>query len=392
MSHVGIFTYSTKPRGSVVHAACLGEALTQAGYDVTLFALDRGGQGFFRELDCNVCLLPAAEAPAELDQLIRQRIGEFVSGLQAQAPRLDLLHAQDCLASNALLEVRTAGALSISSCPLLRTVHHVERFESAYLLDCQRRSILEADLLLSVSEATEQAVRAEFGRHSQRVPNGVDLTRFHALTSQRRRQLRQHLGLDPRDFVVLSVGGIEGRKNSLRSLAAVSRLAEAGARVSWVVLGGASILDHRAYREGFDAALAALSPLVRERVRLRGPVSDAELCEWYQASDVLLCPSEQEGWGLCVLEAMAAELPVVVADRAPFTEYVTERAGLLVDPTDVSAIERALALLAADPELCRRLGQGGLQIAARHSWARSAALHGEQYQRALQHALGRAAS
>jgi glycosyltransferase-like protein len=387
MSHVGIFTYSTKPRGSVVHAACLGEALTRSGYDVTLFALDRGGQGFFRELDCDVCLLPAAEAPAELDQLIRQRIGELVSGLQAKAPRLDLLHAQDCLASNALLEVRAAAQLSIARCPLLRTVHHVERFESAYLLDCQRRSILEADRLLSVSEATEQAVRAEFGRQSQRVPNGVDSNRFQALGPQPRRQLRQRLGLDPRDFVVLSVGSIERRKNSVRSLAALAGLAEAGARVSWVVLGGASILDHRAYREEFDAALAALSPVARERIRLPGPVSDAELREWYQASDALLCPSEQEGWGLCVLEAMAAELPVVVADRAPFTEYVTERAGLLVDPTDVSAIQRALASLAADPELRSRLGAGGRQIAARHSWARSAALHGEQYQRAL----GRAA-
>jgi hypothetical protein len=59
---------------------------------------------------------------------------------------------------------------------------------------------------------------------------------------------------------------------------------------------------------------------------------------------------------------------------------------------DVSAIERALALLAADRELCRRLGAGGLQIAARQSWARSAALHGEQYQRALEHAMRRAAS
>jgi glycosyltransferase-like protein len=381
VSRIGIFTYSTRPRGSVVHAACLGEALTRAGYDVTLFALDRG-QGFYRELACKSCLLPAAEAPPELDRLIQQRIAELVRGLTAAAPALDLLHAQDCLVSNALLELRAAGSPGFAQRPLLRTVHHVERFESAYLLDCQRRSILEADQLLTVSQATAQAVRAEFGRDSQRVPNGVDSQRFRPLPPRRRSELRQRLGLGAQQVLVLSVGGVEPRKNSLRLLAAFAALVEAGAELVWTLLGGASILDHRAYREQFETQLAQLSPRVRERIRRPGAVSELELEQWYQASDVLACASEQEGWGLCVLEAMAAELPVLVSDRPPFTEYVTAQAGVLVDPEDASALQRALAELATDPERRQRLGAAGRAIAARHSWSRSAALHAEIYQRA----------
>src|SRR6185503_9708698 len=130
---------------------------------------------------------------------------EFLSGLTAADPELDLLHAQDCLAANALLRARASGRLALSHSPLLRTVHHVERFESAYLRECQRRSILEADLLLSVSEATRQAVRAEFGRESLPVSNGVDCEQFIALPAAQRQAARAGLELAADDFVVLSV-------------------------------------------------------------------------------------------------------------------------------------------------------------------------------------------
>src|SRR6185295_19875568 len=121
---------------------------------------------------------------------------------------------QDCLAANALLRARSAGKFASAQCLLVRTVHHVERFESEYLVQCQRRSILEADLLLSVSETTRQAVRAEFGRESERVSNGVDCQQFAALPAAQRNTVRAGLGLAAEDFVVLSVGGVEARKNS----------------------------------------------------------------------------------------------------------------------------------------------------------------------------------
>lgn len=388
MSRIGLFTYSTKPRGSVVHAASLAEALTRAGHPVTLFALQRGEQGFFRELACEVCLLPSAEASADLDQLIRQRIAEFVHGLERLNPALDLLHAQDCLAASALLEARSRPGLALARSPLLRTVHHIEHFQSPYLHECQRRSILQADQVLTVSEATRLALRSEFGRESERISNGVDTERFVPAAPAARAALRARLGLAASDFVVLSVGGVEERKNSSRCLAAFADLHAQLAQALWVVIGGASILDHRAYQERFDAQLATLAPAARERVRRLGSVSDAELCSWYAAADVLLCPSEQEGWGLCVLEAMAAELPVVVSCQPPFTEYVSENEGLLVDPLSVPDVTAALARLATDPSERARLGRAGRHTARRYSWTRSAALHADIYQRALQPSPG----
>jgi hypothetical protein len=49
---IGIFTYSVRPRGSVVHAAALAEALADRGHEVTLYALRKPGDNFYRPLRC----------------------------------------------------------------------------------------------------------------------------------------------------------------------------------------------------------------------------------------------------------------------------------------------------------------------------------------------------
>src|SRR5258708_34408688 len=125
MLSVGVYTYSTRPRGSVVHAMSLAEALVAAGHDATLYALCKPGASLYRPLACPVELIPAAAAPADPDALIRQRIEELVCGLRRLARRHDIFHAQDCLAANALLAARSGA-----SAPVVRTVHHVERFDS----------------------------------------------------------------------------------------------------------------------------------------------------------------------------------------------------------------------------------------------------------------------
>ena len=106
MLSIGIFSYSTKPRGSVVHAACLAEALQRKGAQVTLYALSKAGDEFYRPLSCALRLIPAEPAPSDVDALIRQRIAEFRSGIRALGVEHDICHAEDCLAANALVAAK----------------------------------------------------------------------------------------------------------------------------------------------------------------------------------------------------------------------------------------------------------------------------------------------
>ena len=183
MLSIGIFTYSTKPRGSVVHAAYLAEALADEGAWVTLYALSKSGDSFYRPLRVPVVLIPAGEAPIDSDALVSQRIAEFQEGLRALGVRHDIHHAQDCLAASALLSSERPKLY-----PVVRTVHHVERFDSAFLAECQRRSIASSHLVLSVSAFTAREVETNFGRNTPVIYNGVDAARFAGKMSPKRRR------------------------------------------------------------------------------------------------------------------------------------------------------------------------------------------------------------
>jgi glycosyltransferase-like protein len=371
---VGLFTYSTLPRGSVVHAAALADALADAGWDATLYALDKDRRGFFRPLRANLCLVPAAAAPPTTLELVRLRAREMATFLARHRPRHDVFHAQDCLTANGLLEARARGR----DIELVRTVHHVERFEDPHLAACQRRSILEASLCFTVSEAARADVAEAFGVETAVVGNGVDLRRFERVAPERFAALRS-MGADGAP-IVLAVGGVEPRKNTTRILQAFARLHARHAAARLWILGGATVLDHGAYRATFDAAMAALDPAARRAVVELGVVPDEDVPAIFARADVLASPSLHEGFGLSALEGLAARLPVVASAQAPFTEFLDETCAVLVDPLSVEAIAEGLERALADAP---RLSRAGRERALAHGWDRVAARHAEHYERII---------
>ncbi|HEX3775738.1 MAG TPA: MSMEG_0565 family glycosyltransferase [Polyangiaceae bacterium] len=375
MLSVGIFTYSSKPRGSVVHAACLAEALERAGARVKLYALSKAGDDFYRTLACPLRLIPAAPAPSDVDQLIAQRSAEFQRGFAELGVRHDIYHAEDCLSGSALVGVKAklGGAI-------VRTVHHVERYESSYLMACQARSITQADLVLSVSEATRREVKTNFGIDAPVISNGVDVARFALPASKACAALVERLGIQAGDRVVASVGGVEPRKNSLILLKAIALAHAREPRLRWLVAGGASIWQHDEYRRAFAARLAELPLELRARIHLLGTVSEDELTAVYQLSELLLCASLQEGFGLCVLEALAAKAAVIVPRGAPFDEYLDAASAWFVDPRSPTEIAGALGALLAEPTTLRCSAERGYELARRYSWERVAQSHLARYE------------
>lgn len=371
MTSIGLFTYSTKPRGSVVHACYLAEALTARGHDVTLYALSKAGDRLCRELSCPVEYLAAGAAPADPDALIAQRIGEVAEGIGKLRPRHDVYHAEDCLVASGLL----SGGLKLG--PVVRTLHHFEHFESHYLRACQRRSILEADAVACVSRVSQRDVQQELGRSCPIIGNGVDFERFAQGTW--RDWARSRFGVRPDELVVASVGGVEPRKNTLRALEGVLPILREQPTARWLIAGGASIWEHDAYRASFRERLQQLEPSVRERVVELGPLTERELTGLYQISHILLCPSLQEGFGLCVLEALAAGAAVVVSDREPFTEYLDAESACFVDPGEATSIAAAVGGLWRDPARRAEQTKKGAARARQLSWDNVAREHERLY-------------
>jgi len=258
---------------------------------------------------------------------------------------------------------------------VIRTVHHVDDFTSPSLIECQRQAILEPDRILVVSEHWRDLLRREYGTAAEVVHNGVDPARFRAADPVQAKELRQRAGAADRPLI-LSVGGIEPRKGSDTLVQAVAALKQAGRRPVYAVVGGHSFQDYRAYRDRVLASLPGLGLRLDDDVVLLGTVPDAELPGWYAAADVLAFPSTKEGWGLAVLEAMSAGLPVVTSDLPVFREFLTPgRDALLVPVDDPPALAAALAAILDDPELADRLRSAARATCERFSWARSAAEH-----------------
>jgi glycosyltransferase-like protein len=403
---VGLVTYSVKPRGGVVHTLALAEALHQAGYPVRVIALGDPGAGFFRPVRAPFTIIPAPPGLPTLEQRVFASVGALAEGLGALVGDYPILHTQDCISARAACQVRdrtggpraagatggprAGGAATGREQVVIRTVHHVDDFTSRSLIDCQRQAILEPDRILVVSEHWRGILRREYGKAAEVVHNGVDVARFAAADRALAAALRRRVGAAARQLI-LAVGGIEPRKGSDTLVEAVASLRRSGRRPVLAVLGGHSFQDYRDYRERVLASLPGLGLRLDDDLVLLGTVADTELPAWYTAADVLAFPSTKEGWGLAVLEAMSAGLPVVASDLAVFREYLRPgRDALLVPADDASALAAALAAVLDDRPLAGRLRSAGRKVAARYPWARSAAEHQAIYARAGRTLSGRA--
>jgi glycosyltransferase involved in cell wall biosynthesis len=214
--------------------------------------------------------------------------------------------------------------------------------------------------LVCISEATAAALLARFPGASGKVtiaPLGV----APALTEPAAAELAE---LPPPGFV-LAVGTLEPRKNLPRLVAAYATLPVELQRAHPLVVVGAL---------GWDTGptLDALCSL-GDRCALLGHVSDAALAELYRRCAVFCYPSLGEGFGLPVLEAMAAGAAVLTADNSSLPE-VGGDAVEYADARDVAALAAGLERLLVSPERRAELGARARERAGEFSWERTAGL------------------
>jgi glycosyltransferase involved in cell wall biosynthesis len=156
------------------------------------------------------------------------------------------------------------------------------------------------------------------------------------------------------------VGAIQTRKNTARLVEAFESLDD-----SWrLVLAGSS-------GYGAETILARIGKSqARGRIEVVGYVSPAELAELYRSASIFVFPSLDEGFGMPVLEAMAAGVPVITSNRSALPEVAGD-AALLIDPEDTGALRAGLRKLAEDSGLRKELAQRGLERAAMFSWEKA---------------------
>ncbi|GAA1505523.1 MSMEG_0565 family glycosyltransferase [Nocardioides humi] len=353
---IALLTYSTKPRGGVVHTLALAEALADLGAAVDVWTLARDGDtAFFRAVDPRVGVRAVPFPPVE-DEEVGERIVRSIAVLRdafaAERASYDVVHAQDCISANAAL-------------PCVRTIHHLDQFTTPQLAACHERAVVEPIARICVSAAVAAEVEAGWGLVPTVIPNGVAAERFSAGAADTagRGRWRERIG----GRYLLALGGIEPRKGSIDLLEAHALLVArepAMADVRLVFGGGETLFDYRDYRAAFEARAAELgtAPVVL------GPVADDELPALVGEAAALGFVSTKEGFGLAAMEGLAAGVPVVARDlpvlREVFADTVAYADG-------VPAIADALGVALTTPPT----PAAGRDLAARYTWRAAAEAH-----------------
>ena len=180
----------------------------------------------------------------------------------------------------------------------------------------------------------------------------------------------------PADGYILFLGTLEPRKNVGLLLDAYAQLIGRKPRVPPLVLAG------RTAPEAAEWLDRTRRPPLAGHVEHRGYVPASERERLFAGARVLVLPSLDEGFGLPVLEAMSAGVPVVASNRGSLPEVLGE-AGALVDAEDADALADAIARVVEDDAYARRCAEQGLARAAEFSWPRTAASVREAYKAAV---------
>ncbi len=270
---------------------------------------------------------------------VRQAIKEF---------QPDVIHAHEPFQpSTAMFAVLGAGKV-----PVVATFHAYA--EDSKLI--QRSAPLvriiwnKIHLPVAVSLAAAAYVADPMKEKIRIIPNGVDVDSF--INAKPRPNL-------PDSKKLLWVNRLDKQKGFADAVEAFARLADQFDDLLFVVAG-----------DGEDRDLIKdLKPEVQKRVVMLGSVPHHKLPAVYVSCDIFISPAiGQESFGIVLIEAMAAGLPVVTTNIAGYKEVMDNKCGYMVNPSDPQSLAFSVANILNNPESAQMMSEAGCLHARQYSW------------------------
>ena len=215
-------------------------------------------------------------------------------------------------------------------------------------------TIKRAGMLVTISDAVKQQLIKSFGVNAELVH----------IVSVGIEQVVEKPNLPKEPLTIFYPAATFPHKNHQVLIAAFNRIAQKHRNVQLLLSGG----EGRAEKEIRRSVSA--SP-AKEHILLTGRISSSELESILKSSAVLAFPSKYEGFGIPVLEAMAAGVPVVVSKGTPAEKLPGEKS-LRVEPHEVDDWVNALELLITDHKLRNEIAEENIKIAKGYTWDFSA--------------------
>jgi phosphatidylinositol alpha-mannosyltransferase len=340
------------PGGVTQHVRYLYENLRLRGHDVRILTSSHGlqrasegdviriGKGFSMPVNGSVGTITLSP--------------RFVSQVRAmlERERFDVLHFHE-----PFVPFLSPIILRLSTSVNIATFHAYGGFSPSYEFGSKVMKGEAARLhgRIAVSGAAKHFIDRYFPADYKVIPNGVDVDRFRrAVPIARWQDGTKNL---------LFVGRHEPRKGLLDLLKAYRILRKTGCNCRLLIVGTGP-LGREARRYVATRRL--------QGVEFLGRVSDDEKAQLYRTADVYVSPATGgESFGIVLLEAMAAETPIVASDIHGYKGVLRRgREGLLVPPREPKELAAAIARLLRDDELRAEMGRAGAARAQEFSWER----------------------
>jgi len=278
---------------------------------------------------------------------------------------VDVFHTQYILPS--FIPRRTRVVTHIHDVSFRAFPEYVGALDRLFLSIFIPRTMSRSDVLVAPSRFTKDEIISRYGVGEERiviVPNAVDPAFLVSPTPEDLARVRSRHAL-PETFV-LSVGTMQPRKNIPLLIRAFATLRKSHPNLGLVLVGGRG---GKHYDRSIDDAIREED--LDDAVVFPGYVLQEDMPALYALARVLCFPSRYEGFGIPILEAFAAGIPVVASDIPPFREVGGESA-LSFDPGNVVKCAESLYTLLIDENARIRCERSGKDRLAGYSWASSA--------------------
>jgi len=353
------------PGGVNEHITGLAFAAQQQGHQVGLIGIDSGYQAHTFPDTCVVSrkivkfTIGGATARVGLAPFVAARLKKILSH-----HHFDVVHLHEPLVPGLTWQLLQQQAV-LSETAVVGTFHAYHEQKSrlyAWGRPFLTRLFNRLDSLIAVSPLARDFIGQFFPGNYHIIPNGVSLARF---APQHQAEIREKAESANRPLTILFVGRLDERKGFAHLLDSYARLKPKLPQLRLQVVGPFGPAEAKPYQQ-------RARQLGLNDIDFVGYVPPAKLPAIYHSADIFCAPSiGGESFGIVLLEAMAAGLPVVASDIAGYRAVLTSgREGVLVAPGQPALLADAIRQLAGAPHLRQQLAKHARRKAAHYSWDR----------------------
>lgn len=279
----------------------------------------------------------------------------------------------------------------ISKAPHVVTIHHLVidtiqnnktsigsrirniRGETSFFIPLlEKRCIESADKIISVSDFTKNQIINTYKINSNKINviyNGIDLNGYN-FSQEEINETKKQLNLDG-ESIILFVGRINDPRKGLTFLLHCFKQVLISFNVKLVVIGKGDQTEARNLSESLE---------ISNNVLFTGFVSETDLKKYYSLCDIYVCPSKLEGFGLTIIEAMAAGKPIVATKVGAIPELIThEINGFLVESGNSDEMVSSICALLQNKYISQKIGTNNLSKVLKYNWHENAKVLSKYY-------------